>query len=328
MSNVFLTGSAGRIGTLITSELLKAGYRVTGIDLVEGRITHPNYRHVCCDFTNPQVIFETMKGCEKVLHIGAFMSWHPKDNIAMFHANVATTQIVLEAAKQNGVERLVFASSGEVYPESRARFLPVTENHPCNPASFYGQTKKMGEDLVNFYQGQGLETTILRFPHTQLVSEILDPDSFFSGPRFFLDAKIRQMEFFGNMVMADKLRALRGTDNVPKMLVQYGEVDGLPYMMHIADARDTATGVLLAMNHPAAAKEIFNLGPDDVVEFDKVLPVMAAKMKMPLVKAMMAGTAVRFTTSNEKIKRMLGYQPQHTFLAMIEEASRLKGLAP
>ena len=215
---------------------------------------HPNYRHVRCDFRDAQAVFEAMQGCDKVLHIGAFMSWHPKDNIAMFHANVTATQIVLEAAKSQRIKRLVFASSGEVYPESRAKVLPVTEEHSRNPASFYGMTKKLGEDLVDFYRAQGMETTVLRFPHTQSVSEILDPDSFFSGPRFFLDAKIRQMEFFGNTAMADRLRALRGTDGAPKMLLQHGESDGLPYMMHIADTRDTAAGVLLAMDHPARSQ--------------------------------------------------------------------------
>jgi UDP-glucose 4-epimerase len=269
-------------------------------------------------------VFAAAEGCDKVLHIGAFMSWHPKDNVAMFHANVTATQMLLEAAKLNRAQRFVFASSGEVYPETRAISLPVTEDHPRNPISFYGETKKLGEDLVEFYRGQGLETTILRFPHTQSVSEILDPDSFFSGPRFFLDAKIRQMEYFGNQAMADRLRALRGTDGVPKMLLQCGEADGLPYMMHIADARDTAAGVLLAMDHPAAANETFNLGPDDVVEFDKVLPVMAERTGMPLVKAMMPGPAVRFRTSTDKIKTMLGYRPKHSFLAMVEEAASLR----
>jgi UDP-glucose 4-epimerase len=324
MSTIVLTGSSGRIGSLIAQTLLERGHRVIGLDLAEARLTQPGYSHVRCDFTAPEPVFDAVKGCDKVLHIGAFMSWHPKDNVAMFHANVAATQMLLEAAKLSRVQRFVFASSGEVYPESRAVSLPVTEEHPCNPISFYGESKKLGEDLVRFYGGQGLETTILRFPHTQAVSEILDPDSFFSGPRFFLDAKIRQMEFFGNTAMATRLRALNGTDGVPKMLLQYGEADGLPYMMHIADARDTAAGVLLAMDHPAAANQVFNLGPDDVVEFDKVLPVMAERMGMPLVKAMMAGPAVRFRTSTDKIKTMLGYQPQHSFLSMVEEAARLR----
>jgi UDP-glucose 4-epimerase len=327
MSTVLLTGASGRIGRLIAEGLLAAGHRVTGLDLVEGRVHHDGYRHIRCDFTDPAPIAAAIAGCDKVLHIGAFMSWHPKDTAAMFHANVTATEMLLEAAKLARIGRFVFASSGEVYPESRAISQPVTEDHPRNPISFYGLTKKLGEDLVDFYRRQGMETTILRFPHTQAVAEILDPDSFFSGPRFFLDAKIRQMEYFGNTAVAERLRALRGDDGRPRMIVQYGEADGLPYMMHIADARDTAAGVLLAMDHPAAANEVFNLGPDDVVEFDKVLPVMAKKTGLPLVKAVMPGPAVRFLTSTDKIKSLLGYRPRHSFLSMIAEATPKTGAA-
>ena len=169
----------------------------------------------------------------------------------MFEANVTATQLILEAAKIVGVKRLVFASSGEVYPETKAQTLPVTEDHPLNPTSFYGLTKKLGEELVQFYQTQGMETVTLRFPHTQASSEILDPDSFFSGPRFFLEAKIRQMELFGNTKVAEYLKTLRG-DGSPKMILQYGEEDQKPYMMHIADVRDIVSGGILAMSHSDA----------------------------------------------------------------------------
>lgn len=323
MKKVLVTGSNGRIGSLIVKELIAKSFEVVGVDLQSGGATQIGYRHVQCDFHNPQAVGEMLEGIDTVIHTGAMMSWRQQDNVAMFHANVAATQLLLAAASQHAVQRFVFASSGEVYPEVRAKRLPVTEEHPRNPISFYGLTKKMGEDLVNFYQAQGLETVILRFPHTQSVSEILDESSFFSGPRFFLTGKIRQLRYFGNDVLADKLEKKHMADGVPKMIVQHGESDGLPYMMHIADARDTAAGVILAATHPAAANEIFNLGPDDVVEFDKALPQMADVMRLPLIDISMPGPAVRFVTSNQKIKLLLGYQPQHTFSSMIKEAAAL-----
>lgn len=236
----------------------------------------------------------------------------------MFEANVSATQRLLEAAKEAEVRRFVFASSGEVYPEVAAKVFPITEDMPMNPTSFYGLTKKLGEELTSYYQQQGLETVTLRFPHTQSADEVLDPDSFFSGPRFFLESKIKQMEFFGNVAVAEKLKALRGHDG-PQMIIQHGQEDGLPYQMHIADVRDVVTGVLLAMNHPNAANEVFNLEPDDVVEFDKALPRMSEITGLPLVNAFMPGKAIRYRTSNAKIKERLGFQPRHTFMGMVEE---------
>lgn len=324
MEKIVVTGSAGRIGSLVAETLIAHGNQVIGVDLQPSRLNIEGYQHVQCRFDNHEVLVELLQGVDVVVHTGAMMSWHPKDNSAMFHANVTATQWLLDAAAKQQVRRFVFASSGEVYPEVKAKTLPVTEEAACNPISFYGLTKKMGEELVNFYQQKGLETVILRFPHTQSIAEILDEASFFSGPRFFLTGKIRQLHFFGNHALADTLERTYMADRQPKMIVQHGSAEGLPYMMHIADVRDTANGVVLAVTHPAAANETFNLGPDDVVEFDKALPLMAEIMQLPLVNVEMPGPAVRFITSNQKIKTLLGYQPQHTFQSMINEAASLR----
>lgn len=318
MKKVLLTGASGRIGSQLGEQLLDDGFHVVGLDLAPARTSHPNYVHVQSQIRRKDELIKSFKGTDFVLHLGSMMSWNPKDNAAMFEANVTATQLILEAASAVRVKRFLFASSGEVYPEVKAKTLPVTENHSLNPTSFYGLTKKIGEELVQFYQTQGLETVILRFPHTQAASEILDPESFFSGPRFFLNSKIRQMEQFGNTQVAEYLKSLRG-DGSPKMILQCGEEDQKPYMMHIADVRDILSGVALAMQHPNAANEIFNLEPDDVVRFEEALPKMAEITGLPLVKAYMPGPAVHYRTSNAKIKSTLGYQPSHTFSAMIEE---------
>mgnify|MGYP006102698163 FL=1 len=318
MKKVLLTGASGRIGSRLGEQLLNDGFHVVGLDLAPTRISHPNYAHVQSQIKRKDELISSFEGADFVLHIGSMMSWNPKDNAKMFETNVTATQTILEAAKTVGVKRFVFASSGEVYPETKAQTLPVTEDHPLNPTSFYGLTKKLGEELVQFYQTQGMKTVILRFPHTQAASEILDPESFFSGPRFFLNSKIRQMELFGNTQVADYLKRLRG-DGAPKMILQYGEEDQKPYMMHIADVRDIVSGVILAMNHPDAGNEIFNIEPDDVVRFEEALPKMAEITGLPLVKAYMPGPAVHYRTSNAKIKSTLGYQPKRTFSSMIEE---------
>lgn len=318
VKKVLLTGACGRIGSRLAERLLEDGIEVVGLDLAPVQINHEHYSHVQTSFKDGIQLEEPLNGVDVLLHLGAMMSWHPNDNPAMFEANVSATQQLLDAAMGVGVNRFVFASSGEVYPEVAAKTFPITEDMPLNPTSYYGLTKKLGEELVNFYQRQGLETVTLRFPHTQAVDEILDPDSFFSGPRFFLEGKIKQMESFGNHAVVEKLKSLRGDDG-PRMIVQHGEDDGLPYQMHIADVRDIIEGILLGMQHPNAANEIFNVEPDDIVEFDKVLPRMAVITGLPLVKAFMPGKAIRYRTSNSKIKNLLGFQPNYTFMDMVEE---------
>ena len=322
MDKILLTGASGRIGNRLAESLLNSGYTVQGLDLMPATVSHPHYSHVQTNFKDSFDLEACLDGVSSVLHMGAMMSWHPNDNAAMFEANVSATQLLLAAAKEAEVSRFVFASSGEVYPEGAATVFPITEDMELNPTSFYGLTKKLGEELVTFYQRQGLETVVLRFPHTQSADEVLNPDSFFSGPRFFLDSKIKQMEFFGNTSAAKMLQGLKDNDG-PKMIVQHGEEDRLPYRMHIADVRDVVSGIRLAMTHPNAANEVFNLEPDDVVEFEKALPRMAEITGLPLIDAFMPGKAVRYKTSNAKIKKLLGFQPQHTFMDMVEENRKL-----
>lgn len=152
MANVVITGSAGRIGSCVAAQLLARGDRVTGVDLQPARLTQPGYRHIECRFDCPATVQEILTGADAVVHTGALMSWHPKDNDTMVHANVTATRMLLEAAKNQQIKRFIFASSGEVYPEVRAQSQPVTEQHPRNPLSFYGLTKLLGEELVQFYQ--------------------------------------------------------------------------------------------------------------------------------------------------------------------------------
>ena len=77
---------------------------------------------------------------------------------------------------------------------------------------------------------------ILRFSHTQDASELLDPNSFFSGPRFYLHAKIRQQREFGNDRVAELLESYDDGDN--KLVISCSK-DGRAHRMGISDTRDT-----------------------------------------------------------------------------------------
>ena len=74
------------------------------------------------------------------------------------------------------------------------------------------------------------------------LSELLDPASFFSGPRFFLQPKIRQQEGFGNTAVVAALRAI---DDGQEALVLSRNEAGRPFRMHITDTRDMVAGILL-----------------------------------------------------------------------------------
>ncbi|WP_048645871.1 NAD-dependent epimerase/dehydratase family protein [Nitratireductor soli] len=320
--SVLVTGSSGRVGSAVVSRLLEEGEGVRGLDLRPSGRAHANFTEVTGALSDPQAVETAMEGVTCVLHLGAFMSWAPADRARMFSANVEGTRILLDAAAHGGIRRFVFASSGEVYPENQPQFLPVTEEHPLVPNSPYGLTKLLGEELVRFHQRAGrMETVILRFSHTQDASELLDEESSFSGPRFFLRPRIRQQEAFGNQAVADLLRA---KDPGQPAHVAARNEEGRPFRMHITDTRDMVEGVVLALRSEGASGQVFNLGATDPVDLGSLVRSMAENTGLPVVEVDLPGAGVWYHTSNDKIRRLLGFEPQWTIDRMVEEAVQVR----
>lgn len=316
---ILVTGSAGRIGSKVVQRLLGEGKAVTGFDLRSSGIVHPRFREVVGAFDDRAAATAATEGVAAVLHLGAFMSWHPGDVDKLYRANVDGTRILLEQAVRAKPERVIFASSGEVYPENVPDYLPIDEDHPLKPRSPYGLTKLLGEEIVRFVERvSGIPATILRFAHTQDAAELLDPESFFSGPRFFLHPKIRQQESFGNAAAVERLRAI---DDGRESLVISRNENGRPFKMHITDTRDMIEGILLALASPKAAGGTFNLGATAPVDFEEAIGLMAKLTGLPLKSVDLPGSGVFYETSNARIRAELGFEPQWTIDRMIAEAA-------
>jgi UDP-glucose 4-epimerase len=317
---IVVTGSAGRIGSKVVEALIARGERVTGFDLKSLGLDHPAYREVVGAFDDPEAAARALEGARALLHLGAFMSWLAADAPKLHRTNVEGTRVVLQAAAAAKVERIVFASSGEVYPENVPEYQPIDEEHPLRPRSPYGLTKLLGEEMVRFTERTtGIPATILRFSHTQDARELLDPTSFFSGPRFFLYPKIRQQEGFGNRAAVE---ALTRVDDGREALVLSRNENGRPFRMHITDTRDMVEGILLGLTHPRAAGETFNLGATEPVDLVTALPRMAEATGLPLHIVDLPGPGVYYHTSNQKIRDFLGFRPTWTIDRMIDEAAQ------
>lgn len=316
-----ITGAAGRIGRRTVEALLARGKSVCGADLVPSGIRHPAYREVVGSLLSAGARRRALRNVGGVAHLAAMMSWNPADAGKMFQMNVAATRALAEDAASMKIRRFVFASSGEVYPENRPLRLPVTERHPTRPNTPYGLSKLLGEEIVSFHGRRGdFESVILRFSHAQNAAELLDPNSFFSGPRFFLRPRIRREKALGNSGAAAVLEKL--DDGHPRLLMARNE-DGSAIQMTIADARDIAAGVALALLHPKAAGGVFNLGPDSPVDFARLLPFFSRATGLPIAEAVMPGQHVRYNTSCAKIRKALNFAPQWPMEKMTKEAARV-----
>ncbi len=166
---ILITGGAGFIGSNIADAYVEAGHDVLVIDdLSSGkRENAPGAaRFVLCDIDSDTAVeaIRTFRP-EIVNHHAAQINVRASVADPGFDAqvNVLGTIRLLEACRQNGVRKFLFASSGGAGYGEQVRF-PADENHPTWPVSPYGAAKIAAELYLNFYRVQyGLDYTAMRY---------------------------------------------------------------------------------------------------------------------------------------------------------------------
>ena len=165
---VLVTGGAGFIGSHIVDQLLAEGHQVVVVDdLSTGSLDNVNPQ---ASFVRLSVLDGELLGLferekfDAALHLAAqtivgSSLEHPDIDARV---NVLGTLQVLEGCRQHGVERIIFASSAAVYGDVAE--LPVPEEAPGQPASFYGLSKLTAERYIQMYHAlYGLNYLILRY---------------------------------------------------------------------------------------------------------------------------------------------------------------------
>jgi uronate dehydrogenase len=151
---VLVTGAAGRIGRSLSADLPEHGWRVRGFDRspVDGGVSG--------DVRDPAALDAALDGAAAVVHLAGQPTEAPWPVIR--DANIEGTFQVFEAARRNGIRRIVFASSNHatgftpVEPE-----LPV--DRPPRPDTLYGVSKVFGEALGRYYADRyGLQVACVR----------------------------------------------------------------------------------------------------------------------------------------------------------------------
>lgn len=172
-NSLFLvTGGAGFIGSNLCEAILEMGYHVRCLDdLSTGKqvnvdmfVGHPNYEFVKGDIKDLDTCMKACEGVDYVLNQAAWGSVPRSIEMPLFYCanNIQGTLNMMEAARQNGVKKFVYASSSSVYGDEPN--LPKTEGREGNLLSPYALTKRCDEEWAKQYtRHYGLATIGMRY---------------------------------------------------------------------------------------------------------------------------------------------------------------------
>jgi UDP-glucose 4-epimerase len=201
MKKAIVTGGAGFIGSNLTDELVRLGYRVLVIDnLSSGKVSNlalplgrGDAELVQGSITSLALLRKLFPDTEYVFHQAALPSVPRsiKDPRTSHNINATGTLNVLIAARECGVKKVVYASSSAVYGDTP--ILPKSEDMVPSPQSPYAVSKLAGEHYCRVFERvYGLQTVSLRY--FNVYGPRQDPDSPYAAviPLFFrlaLDGK-------------------------------------------------------------------------------------------------------------------------------------------
>ena len=188
-----VTGGAGFIGSNLCEAILNLGYKVRCLDdLSTGKqknvdmfLDNPNYEFVKGDIKDLDTCMKACQGIDYVLNQAAWGSVPRSIEMPLFYSlnNIQGTLNMLEAARQNGVKKFVYASSSSVYGDEPN--LPKAEGREGNLLSPYAVTKRTDEEWAKQYTHHyGLDTYGLRY--FNVFGRRQDPDGAYAAviPKF------------------------------------------------------------------------------------------------------------------------------------------------
>ena len=312
MAKILVTGGAGYIGSHTVKKLGEAGYDVIVYDnLSTGSADAVLYGKLVVgelsDRENLARVFARDR-FDAVLHFAANISVPESltKPLTYYHNNTCNVVNLLQYCERFGVNKLVFSSTAAVYGEIQE--YPVRETSPTLPINPYGWSKLMSERIIRDYAlASGLKYVILRY------FNVAGADS--SG-------KIGQMgKKAAHLIKVGCDAALGIRPYVSIFGTDYPTADGtgIRDYIHIEDLA-TAHVDALAYLEREANSQILNCGYGNGYSVRQVLSKIReiSGVDFPIVEThRRKGDPACVVASGDKIRQVLGWQPQHDSLAEI-----------
>ena len=296
IKKALVTGGAGFIGSHIAEALLAEECEVNILDnLSSGHLS--NLSHIKDritffegDIRDAERVNQAMQGCDLVFHEAAMVSVPEtvEKPILSAQINDIGTLRILESARQNGVRRVVLASSSAIYGDDPA--IPKTEDMPPRMLSPYAVQKQGKEYYARLYQElYGLETVCLRY--FNVYGPRQDPSSAYSGV----------ISIF--MTRAEEKQA-------PLIYGDGGQSRDFIFVKDVAKAN------LLAATVPEAAGKAFNIGIGSAVTINRLWEIITKMVGIdvkPEYNPPRPGDIRESLSSIDLAAKVLGFSPDYTF---------------
>lgn len=286
---VLVTGGAGFIGSHIVDACLAAGHDVAIVDdLSTGKRANvdPRARLHQADLRDEdalKAVFE-LERPEVISHQAAKANVRESMARPRLYAevNILGSLNLLEQARQYGVKKIVYASTGgAVYGEPE--YLPADEAHPINPLDPYGASKHQVEHYLYIYRKHyGLDYTVLRYANVY-------------GPRQDPEGEAGVIAIWTALMLKGKTATVYGTGEQERDFVYVGDI---------------ARANVLALDKGGG--EIINLGstiPTSINQVFDLLKSITGYAQERIHGPAKAGEVYRSYITHDKAERLLGWAP-------------------
>ena len=301
--DILVVGGAGYIGSHVVKALRDAGRQPVVFDNLSTGLREnlfPEIPFIHGDLLIPEQVRAAMRGIRSVVHLAALKaagdSMLEPERYALHNLN--GTVNLLHAAGTAGVRHFVFSSSAAVYGEPQ--YLPLDENHPTEPANFYGQTKLQIEILLSWFSRlRNMRYAGLRY---------------FNAAGYDPDGEVRGLEKEPNNLLPLVLETLLGwRENLEVYGTDYDTEDGscIRDYIHVSDLADAH---LRALNFLEEHDEdlVVNLGTSKGISVLEILDAArkVSGMDLPVILSdRRPGDPAVVLASAEKAERLLEWSP-------------------
>ena len=317
MSKVLVTGGSGTIGGYVLRELLQAGHSATSFSRSAPRVEGAGFFQG--DIMQPDQLAEACRDHDAVIHLAAIPGPGRATPAQLLNVNVIGTVNVLDAAVHAGIGKVVFASSGaatgfsfqkrDIVP----RYLPIDEDHPCEPQDEYGLSKLLGELTCKRYTDAfGIRTICLRINNNWYLERAGAEVAVHSGwAQQFTVEELWNQRYRRTIEDADGDWPSPGPPAPHKILWAF------------TDARDAAQAFRLALENDTIRHEVFLINGNDTCSKEPT-PLLIDRLRSSLgegeadasipdipLKEPLEGHASLW--SHAKASRLLGYRPKFTW---------------